>query len=127
MKLLVCIPFLSCRGQYLANTIRSYERHTDCDWQLSLVTDAPSAGAVYNIGGGRDSNCSMIEAVAICEELTGRELDRTYEEENRIGDHRWWVSDNRPFQEDYPNWKVEHNTRQILAEIRDYNAECWTP
>jgi hypothetical protein len=48
MKLLVCIPFLSCRGQYLANTIRSYERHTDCDWQLSLVTDAPSAGEGWN-------------------------------------------------------------------------------
>jgi CDP-paratose 2-epimerase len=87
---------------------------------------APSAGAVYNIGGGRDSNCSMIEAIAICEELTGRELDRTYEEENRIGDHRWWISSNAAFQADYPGWKVEHNTKTILQEIFEVNRDRWS-
>ena len=52
-------------------------------------TRSPRAAAVYNIGGGRQSNCSMLEAITACEQIAGRKLDWTLGEDNRIGDHRW--------------------------------------
>lgn len=77
----------------------------------------PRVGEVYNIGGGRTVNCSMIEAIALCEEIAGTKLDWSYAEDNRIGDHMWWVSDTRRFESHYPNWKLEHSLRDILTEI----------
>jgi CDP-paratose 2-epimerase len=78
---------------------------------------APRCGEVYNIGGSRHSHCSMLEAIALCEELSGRKLDWSYVEENRIGDHIWWVSDVTRFQTHYPNWKYRYDIRGILREI----------
>jgi CDP-paratose 2-epimerase len=78
---------------------------------------APRAGEVYNIGGSRHSNCSMLEAINLCEEISGRRLDWKYEESNRIGDHIWWISDVRKFQAHYPNWKFRYGQREILEEI----------
>jgi CDP-paratose 2-epimerase len=88
---------------------------------------APRAGAVYNIGGGRDSNCSMLEAIALCEEIAGRELDWEYSPEARLGDHRWWVSDLSQFRADYPGWALEYDVERILREIHDHNVERWAP
>ena len=65
---------------------------------------APRAGEVYNAGGSRHSNCSMQEATGLCEELTGREMSISYAQENRIGDHIWWISDVRKFRSHYPDW-----------------------
>ncbi len=87
---------------------------------------APRSGAVYNIGGGRFSNCSMLEAIAACERLSGRELDWTLSEEARIGDHRWWVSDLSPFRADYPGWEPRFGIDDILREMIDLNAERWS-
>jgi len=87
---------------------------------------APRAAAVYNIGGGRESNCSMLEAIELCQEIAGRELDWQLGEDNRIGDHRWWISDLAPFRADYPDWEIKHDVRDILGEIHDRNAERWT-
>ena len=81
------------------------------------VVRAPRAGAVYNIGGGRHSNCSMQEAVALCGEIAGKPMNTVYLDENRIGDHIWWISDTRRFQRDYPGWRCEHDVRGILEEI----------
>jgi CDP-paratose 2-epimerase len=78
---------------------------------------APRAGEVYNIGGSRHSNCSMLEAINLCEEISGRRLDWKYEENNRIGDHIWWISDVRKFQGHYPDWKFRYGLREILEEI----------
>ncbi len=86
---------------------------------------APRAAAVYNIGGGRQSNCSMLEAIGLCQEIAGRELDWSLGEENRVGDHRWWISDLEPFKRDYPSWDVSHDVRDILREIHERNAERW--
>lgn len=83
---------------------------------------APRSAAVYNIGGGRDSNCSMLEAIALSEEIAGRELDWTMSDDNRIGDHRWWISDLEPFRTDYPEWRQRHGIREILTEIHDFHA-----
>lgn len=83
---------------------------------------APRAAAVYNIGGGRNSNCSMLEAIESSERIAGRELDWTMSEDNRIGDHRWWISDLAPFMEDYPGWSQRYGIEEILTEIYEYNV-----
>jgi len=80
---------------------------------------APRAGEVYNIGGSRHSNCSMLEAINLCEEISGKRLTWKYEEDNRIGDHIWWISDVRKFQAHYPDWKFRYGLREILEEIYD--------
>ena len=78
---------------------------------------APRSGEVYNIGGSRHSNCSMLEAISIGEALSGNKLDHTYVEDNRIGDHIWYVSDVRKFQAHYPDWKYRYDLQGILGEI----------
>jgi len=78
---------------------------------------APRAGEVYNAGGSRHSNCSMQEAIRLCEELTGREMNISYAQENRIGDHIWWISDVRKFRSHYPDWQYRYDIRGILEEI----------
>jgi CDP-paratose 2-epimerase len=92
---------------------------------FSAFLSRPRAGAVYNLGGGRESNVSMLEAIAICERLVGRELEWTLSEEARVGDHRWWISDLDEFRADYPGWEVTRGIEEIVAEIRDRNAERW--
>jgi CDP-paratose 2-epimerase len=87
---------------------------------------APRRGAVYNIGGGRASNCSMLEAIELCERIAGRELDHEFVEDNRIGDHRWWISDLEPFIADHPGWQLTRDVPGILQEIYDQNAERWS-
>ena len=87
---------------------------------------APRVAQVYNTGGGRYSNCSMLEAIDICQKIVGKELKWIYSEQNRIGDHIWWISDNSRFTEHYPNWKLQYNVPQILQEIYEFNEERWT-
>jgi CDP-paratose 2-epimerase len=86
----------------------------------------PKRAAVYNIGGGRFSNCSMLEAIDACERIAGRELEWRLGEEPRIGDHRWWISDLSAFQADYPQWAPHYGTEEILQEMHEQNVERWT-
>jgi CDP-paratose 2-epimerase len=86
--------------------------------------EAPkSGGVVYNMGGSRHSNCSMLEAIQITEELTGKKLKFTLSDQARSGDHIWWISDVRKFQKDYPNWKYQYDLRTILKEIVEATQE----
>jgi CDP-paratose 2-epimerase len=85
----------------------------------------PRAGAVYNIGGGRRSNCSVLEAIELCQQIVGRELNWSLSESNRMGDHRWWISDLEPFESDYPNWTLQYELEDILREIQERNVERW--
>jgi CDP-paratose 2-epimerase len=78
---------------------------------------APRAGEVYNIGGGRANSCSLLEAIELCEEISGRKLNWEYEEKARRGDHIWWITDVRKFQTHYPQWKIRRSLRDILEEI----------
>ena len=87
----------------------------------------PKAGAVYNIGGGRESNCSVLEAIALCESIADRELDWDLAPEHRVGDHRWWISDLEPFKADYPDWGIRFGIEEMLAEIYEQNLEAWSP
>ena len=85
----------------------------------------PGSGEVYNLGGGRYSNCSMMEAISLSEEITGRPFHCEYVEENRRGDHIWWISDLSHFQDHYPAWKPQYDVQGILQEIFELNVERW--
>jgi CDP-paratose 2-epimerase len=79
----------------------------------------PRQGEVYNVGGGRFSNCSMVEAIKLCEEITGKKMNYKYVDQNRIGDHIWWISDVSKFQFHYHGWKWEYDLKDILVQIQD--------
>jgi CDP-paratose 2-epimerase len=79
----------------------------------------PREGEVYNIGGSRHSNCSMLEAIGMCEQIAGRKMSWSYSETNRIGDHIWWISDVRRFQQHYPKWKFQFTLHETLVQIHD--------
>ena len=85
----------------------------------------PTSGAVYNLGGGRASSCSVLEAIDLCSQVTGRQLEWTLDPTARFGDHRWWISDVRPFQSDYPTWSLTHDLRDLVGEIHERNGERW--
>lgn len=86
----------------------------------------PKAAAVYNIGGGRYSNCSMLEAIEACERIAGRELEWRLSDDARIGDHRWWISDLSEFEADHEGWKLRYGIEEILEEMFEQNVERWT-
>jgi CDP-paratose 2-epimerase len=86
----------------------------------------PRVAEVYNIGGGRFSNCSVVEAITLTEKITGQDMDWSYSETNRTGDHIWWIGDNGHFADQYPGWKLKHNVEDILTEMFEANAERWS-
>ncbi len=86
----------------------------------------PRVAEVYNMGGGRFSNCSMLEAIALCQQITGRELDWTYKDQTRKGDHQWWISNLDRFRNHYPSWQLTYNVPAILREIHELNRERWS-
>ena len=67
----------------------------------------PRSAQIYNMGGSRFSNCSVLEAIAECERITNRPMNWSYKGESRIGDHIWWVSDVRRFRAHYPEWRLK--------------------
>ncbi len=111
---------------YKAKQVRDNIHGADLVRAFDLVSEAPRRGAVYNIGGGRCSNCSMLEAIGLCQEIAGRKLTWTYDEEHRIGDHIWWISDLSSFRADYPGWKLDYALEDILREIFEANVGRWS-
>jgi CDP-paratose 2-epimerase len=101
------------KGKQVRDNIHSF----DLVEAFAEFVRAPRVAEVYNIGGSRHSNCSMLEAIHLCEEISGKKLSWSYVEDNRIGDHIWWISDVRKFQEHYPKWKFRYGVRDILEEI----------
>lgn len=79
----------------------------------------PRMGEVYNAGGGRHANCSMIEAIALCEAISGNTMNYQYSETNRIGDHIWYVSNLNKFKEHYPDWNWSYDLKETMVEIHD--------
>ena len=94
---------------------------------LAAFHASPRPAAVYNLGGGRESNVSMLEAIALCEGISGRRLDYTLLDDARIGDHRWWISDLGAFKRDYPEWQLTFGIEDVLRDIHDRNVEHWQP
>jgi CDP-paratose 2-epimerase len=110
-----------CEGKQVRDNIHSH----DVVRAFHAFHLAPRSAAVYNLGGGREANVSMLEAIERCEQIAGRALDYEISEQARIGDHRWWISDLSEFRRDYPDWEMSYGIDRTLQEIHDANVERW--
>ena len=104
---------------YKAKQVRDNIHSSDLVEAFVEFIRAPRIGEVYNIGGSRHSNCSILEAIEFCEEISGHKLTWSYSETSRVGDHIWWISDVRKFKKHYPGWKFRYGIREILEEIHN--------
>lgn len=101
------------KGKQVRDNIHSYDL-VNAFWHFF---QKPKAGAVYNMGGSRFANCSMLEAIALTEKLAGKKLSYKLSNDARSGDHIWYVSDVRRFQRDYPGWRFEYGLERTLREM----------
>lgn len=101
------------KGKQVRDNIHSYD--------LVLAFDEfyknPRYGEVYNMGGSRYSNISVLETIDLIEELSGYKLNYTLSNDNRIGDHIWYISDVSKFKNHYPNWNYKYDIKNIILEI----------
>ncbi|MFP6581804.1 MAG: NAD-dependent epimerase/dehydratase family protein [Candidatus Hydrogenedentota bacterium] len=107
------------KGKQVRDNIHSYDL-INMFWHFF---QNPREGEVYNAGGSRYSNCSMLEAITMCETMSGNTMDYTLVDENRIGDHIWYVSSVRKFQYHYPDWAYRYTLDDIMQQIHDGFAE----
>ena len=107
------------KGKQVRDNIHSNDL-VQCFWQFYRD---PKPGAVYNIGGSRFSSCSILEAIDLIAELSGYELTYSVSENARSGDHIWWISDVRRFQQDFPSWSYTYNLRAIMSDLIDAAKE----
>ena len=101
------------KGKQVRDNIHSNDL-VNCFWEFYKK---PRAGEIYNIGGGRYSNCSIIEALNLVEKIANISIKRSFIKKPRIGDHIWYISNLNKFKKHYPNWKQKYNTQKILGEI----------
>lgn len=104
---------LGYKGKQVRDNIHSYDL-VNMFWHYY---QNPKRGEVYNAGGGRFSNCSMIEAIELCEKITGNKMHYSYVANNRIGDHIWYISDVSKFKEHYPTWNYKFDLQSTLIEM----------
>jgi CDP-paratose 2-epimerase len=110
---------------YKAKQVRDNIHSADLIQAFHCFFERPRTGEVYNIGGSRFSNCSMLEAIDLCQEISGNPLKWEYVEQNRKGDHIWYISDVSRFQGHFPEWRLQHNIEDILRDIYESNRERW--
>jgi CDP-paratose 2-epimerase len=101
------------KGKQVRDNIHSSDL-VSCFWEYYKK---PGYGEVYNIGGGRYSNCSIIEALNMVENIADIKIKKNILKENRIGDHIWYVSNTKKFKNKYPNWKQKFSTQKIINEL----------
>lgn len=101
------------KGKQVRDNIHSHDL-VSAFWSFF---ENPRVGEVYNIGGSRHSNCSVLEAVALAEKMTGKPLSFKIVDTARSGDHQWWISDVRKFQSHYPKWSYRYSLSNIIEEI----------
>ena len=104
------------KGKQVRDNLHSYDL-VNCFWEFYKK---PKYGEIYNMGGGRFSNCSILEALEILEKLKKIEIKKKIIKKNRVGDHIWYISDTKKFKKDFPNWKQKYNTKKIIEELIDY-------
>lgn len=110
---------------YKAKQVRDNIHAADLLSAFDAFFQSPRCGEVYNIGGGLESNCSMLEAIAIAESMADKKLNWEYDEKARTGDHIWYVSDLRRFKSHFPNWRIRHDVSSIIAQILEANLDRW--
>lgn len=103
------------KGKQVRDNIHSYDL-VNMFWHFY---QNPRQGEVYNAGGGRFANCSMLEAIDCCEKITGNKMNYSYAETNRIGDHIWYISDVNKFKNHYPEWNWKFDLQTTLIEMHD--------
>ncbi|MDA9731512.1 NAD-dependent epimerase/dehydratase family protein [Candidatus Pelagibacter sp.] len=101
------------KGKQVRDNIHSYDL-INCFWEFFKK---PKSGVVYNIGGGRYSNCSILEALNLIEKIAKISIKKKIIKRNRVGDHIWYITNNKKFKKDYPNWKQKYNTYKIISEL----------
>ena len=101
------------KGKQVRDNIHSHDL-VSCFWEFFKN---PSKGEVYNTGGGRYSNCSIIEALNIVEKIAGIKIKRKILRQNRVGDHIWYVTNMKKFKKQYPKWKQKFSTYKIIEEL----------
>lgn len=101
------------KGKQVRDNIHSYDvtKFIDC-----FIND-PRIAEVYNLGGGRENSCSIIEAFKFVENITGKTMNYEYKEKNREGDHICYISDLSKMKAHYPQWDVTKNLNNIFEEI----------
>jgi CDP-paratose 2-epimerase len=110
---------------YKAKQVRDNIHSADYVSAVDHFFRAPRAGGeVYNIGGGRFCSCSVVEAIALCEEIAGKRLTWQYSDANRSGDHIWWISNTGRFSEHFPTWIQQHDLRATLEQMLERQVEC---
>lgn len=109
------------QGKQVRDNIHSFDLITAFD----AFYRKPRCGEVYNIGGGRENNCSVLEAIAMCEKITGKKMRHAYSSKNRVGDHIWYISSLKKFQSHYPAWRQQYTLEKTLEQIYRNNLERW--
>lgn len=104
------------KGKQVRDNIHSY----DVARFIEEFIKAPRIAEVYNLGGGKENTCSILEAFNIISEISGKSMKYRYDETNRIGDHICYYSDLRKMRLHYPNWDITKSLRTTFEEI--YNA-----
>tara|TARA_B100000780_G_scaffold238251_1_gene179646 strand:+ start:73 stop:1125 length:1053 start_codon:yes stop_codon:yes gene_type:complete len=103
------------KGKQVRDNLHSYDL-VNAFWEFFKK---PIKGEVYNMGGGRYSNCSIIEALNLVEDISNIKIKRIIIKKHRIGDHIWYISNLSKFKKHYPNWKQKYNTKKIIEELVD--------
>ena len=101
------------KGKQVRDNIHSF----DVARFIEEFIKAPRFGEVYNIGGGKQNTCSILEAFAITEKFTGKKMVYTYDASNRIGDHICYYSDLTKMKQHYPNWDITKTLEDTISEI----------
>lgn len=101
------------KGKQVRDNIHSHDLNT-AFWSFY---QKPRSGEVYNIGGSRHSNVSILEAIKFIQEISGLELNYEVSDQNRIGDHIWYISDVTKFRSHYPEWNFEYDSKAIIKEM----------
>ncbi|OGX37800.1 MAG: NAD-dependent epimerase [Omnitrophica WOR_2 bacterium RIFCSPHIGHO2_02_FULL_52_10] len=109
------------KGKQVRDNIHSYDLITACDEFFKN----PRGAEVYNIGGGRQNSCSVLEAIDACEKISGKKMKYKYSDINRSGDHVWYISSLKKFQGHYPQWRQEYNLDSTLKQIYEMNVSRW--
>ncbi|MFA6350402.1 MAG: NAD-dependent epimerase/dehydratase family protein [Candidatus Omnitrophota bacterium] len=103
------------KGKQVRDNIHSY----DLVNAFNHFFEKPRSAQVYNIGGARRASVSILEAIDLCERISGKKFDYEYIDQNRIGDHIWWISDVSKFKAHYPDWDYKYNLETTVKEIFD--------
>jgi CDP-paratose 2-epimerase len=101
------------KGKQVRDNLHSHDL-VNCFWEFYKK---PKSGEVYNIGGGRFSNCSIIEALNEVENISKIKIKKEIIKDNRVGDHIWYISNTKKFKKHYPNWTQKYNTKKIIEEL----------